>query len=94
MPNKFFGKYRGTVINNHDPNGAGRIQVQIFDLPNAQIGWAVPCVPYNLPVELGSALPKVGTSVWVEFEKGDLNSPIWSGCFWSTADLPPALRNA
>ena len=38
------------------------------------------------------ALPKVGAGVWIEFEHGDPDYPIWSGCWYgSVADLPPVL---
>src|SRR5439155_19464232 len=26
--------------------------------------------------------------VWIEFEPGDLDYPIWSGCFWGDTDAP------
>ncbi len=50
---QFFGKYRGKVTNNIDPEQSGRMQVS-----------------------------------WVEFEGGDPNFPIWSGCFWGTGEVP------
>ena len=35
-------------------------------------------------------VPPIGAGVWVEFEQGDPNRPIWVGCrFGSTADVPP-----
>jgi len=39
------------------------------------------------------AIPPVGANVWVEFEGGDPDYPIWSGCFWGTGEAPalPAL---
>jgi hypothetical protein len=36
---------------------------------------------------VGSACP-VGTNVWVEFEGGNTDLPIWSGCFWAEGELP------
>jgi hypothetical protein len=38
-------------------------------------------------------LPPKGANVWVEFEGGDPDYPIWSGCFWGVGELPakPAL---
>jgi hypothetical protein len=95
MSEKFLGKYRGVVINNIDPQQMGRIQAQVPDvLGNIPTAWAVPCVPTNLPRKKGSALPKIGASVWIEFEHGDSGRPIWSGCFYgSAAETPSALRN-
>jgi len=96
MSEKYFGKYRGTVLNNIDPENAGRIQAQVWDSEGNAFPayWATPCVPINLPEETGSALPKIGASVWIEFECGDPNYPIWSGCFYGPfGDTPPALRS-
>jgi len=95
MSERFFGKYRGVVVNNNDPMQMGRIQVQVPGvLGNIPTGWAMPCVPNNLPRKKGSALPKVDASVWIEFEQGDPDCPIWSGCFYgNAAEAPPALRN-
>jgi hypothetical protein len=38
-------------------------------------------------------VPPVGAGVWVEFEQGDPNRPIWVGCRWgSQADIPLAAQ--
>jgi hypothetical protein len=38
-------------------------------------------------------VPPIGAGVWVEFEQGDVNSPIWVGCRWgSPSDVPPVAR--
>lgn len=91
---KFCGIYRGVVISNIDPMGIGRIQVRVpAILDGAAVGWAMPCAPVNLPSTVGSALPPVGAGVWIQFEAGDVNQPVWTGCFWSGSETPPALRN-
>lgn len=95
MSEKFFGKYRGSVLNNVDPLQTGRLLVQVPDVAGQLATWAVPCVPSNLPKEAGSALPKVGAGVWIEFEQGDPNHPIWTGCWYgNAAETPPSLRNS
>jgi uncharacterized protein involved in type VI secretion and phage assembly len=94
-PNKqYFGKYRGTVINNVDPEQRGRMLLLVPDvLGPAPTTWAEPCVPLAGPTgtPMGSYfLPPIGAGVWVEFEQGDVNHPIWVGCrFGSAADVPP-----
>jgi type VI secretion system (T6SS) baseplate-like injector VgrG len=94
MGDKLFGKYRGVVINNIDPNQEGRIQAKVPDVAGEQaLNWALPCVPTNLPTETGSALPQIGAEVWIEFEAGDVDRPVWTGCFWTGSDMPPSLRN-
>jgi len=87
----FYGKYRGTVIDNNDPMKMGRLSVQVPDVSNVLPStWAMPSAPFA-GVQSGSvAVPPVGASVWVEFEQGDSDYPIWSGCFWgSSAEVPP-----
>jgi uncharacterized protein involved in type VI secretion and phage assembly len=86
----FYGKYRGTVSQNVDPQELGRVQVVVPDVTIEPLGWAMPCTPYAGPGVGLYAIPPVGASVWVEFERGDPEYPIWSGCFWGQGELPPA----
>ena len=80
----YFGKYRGKVINNIDPRRLGRLLVQVPDImPTPMTNWAMPCVPYAGSRVGFLALPPIGANVWVEFEAGNLASPIWSGGFWT-----------
>jgi len=90
---KFFGKYRGTVVNNVDPLNVGRLLVEVPDvLSLAPSSWALPCVPLAGPTgpPMGVYMvPPIGAGVWIEFEKGDPDYPIWVGCRWgSTANVP------
>jgi uncharacterized protein involved in type VI secretion and phage assembly len=89
MTGKFIGKYRGKVSDNKDPLMTGRIKAKVTDVTGLEeTGWAMPCAPYTGFF----ALPKNGSGVWIEFEQGDLNRPIWSGCWWgSVADVPPIV---
>ena len=91
-PKKFFGKYRGTVINNIDPLQIGRIQAMVPDvsslLPST---WAMPCLPFGGMLTGMFTVPQIGAGVWVEFEQGDPDYPVWTGCFWGTAAEVPAL---
>jgi len=92
--NKFYGKYRGKVENNIDPMQQGRIQVSApAVLGDGRMAWAMPCVPYAGPGVGFFAVPPNGANVWVEFEGGDTDYPIWSGCFWGVGEVPklPAL---
>lgn len=87
----FYGKYRGTVINNVDPMQMGRLMVQVPDVSNVLPStWAMPCAPFAGAQSGSVAVPPAGASVWVEFEQGDSDYPIWTGCFWgSSAEVPP-----
>lgn len=89
-----YGKYRGTVINNIDPMQIGRIQVMVPDLAGLVPGtWAMPCVPVA-GINTGVfTVPMVGAGVWIEFERGDADYPIWVGGYWGTAAEVPALAH-
>jgi uncharacterized protein involved in type VI secretion and phage assembly len=93
--NKYFGKYRGTVLQNIDPEQRARIQVMVPDvgglLPSS---WAMPCVPIAGKAMGTFMVPQIGAGVWVEFEQGDPEYPIWTGGFWGLAAEVPALALA
>lgn len=92
---QFFGKYRGTVVNNVDPMQIGRIQVIVPDVSAvAPSSWAMPCVPVAGKQSGSYFVPQMGAGVWVEFEQGDPDYPIWTGGFWGTAAEVPALALA
>lgn len=87
---QLFGKFRGSVHDNVDPMQMGRVQVNVPDVSPTP-SWAMPCVPFAGP-ECGQfALPPIGAQIWVEYERGDPDKPIWGGCFWGSATEIPAL---
>jgi uncharacterized protein involved in type VI secretion and phage assembly len=87
----FYGKYRGQVANNMDPMQLGRIQVFVPAADGTTTNWALPCAPYAAPEVGFLLLPPIGAPVWIEFEAGDPDYPIWSGCFWERVDDMPAV---
>lgn len=91
-PVRYYGKYRGTVINNVDPMRLGRIQVQVPDVHGAVPStWAMPCV-VSSGIQNGMIwVPMIGAGVWVEFEQGNSDYPIWVGGWWGSAAEVPAL---
>lgn len=89
---RYYGKYRGTVVNNLDPEQRGRIMAIVPDV-NGLIPttWAMPCVPIAGKQEGTFMVPQVGAGVWIEFEQGDPDFPIWVGGFWGlVAEVPSA----
>jgi uncharacterized protein involved in type VI secretion and phage assembly len=91
----FYGKYRGKVINNVDPMKMGRLMVQVPDVSNVLPStWAMPCAAFAGPQCGHISVPPVGASVWVEFEQGNSDYPIWSGCFWGSSAEVPAMALA
>lgn len=80
---KHWGKYRGFVQDNNDPEQLGRLKVTVPSLlADAVSGWAWPAVPYAGAGIGFFFIPQVGDLVWVEFIEGDLDHPIWTGCSW------------
>ena len=90
-----YGKYRGTVMNNVDPLMIGRIQATVPDVGGLVPGsWAMPCLPLS-GINAGIfTVPAVGSGVWIEFERGDPDYPIWVGGYWGSAAEVPLLAKA
>lgn len=91
---RFYGKYRATVINNVDPMQIGRIQVIVPDVSTVlPTSWALPCFPTG-GIQMGVlSVPLIGAGVWVEFEQGDPDYPIWVGCYYGEAAEVPILSH-
>lgn len=94
---RFYGKYRGTVVNNVDPMFMGRLLIIVPDvLGPVPSSWAEPCTPLAGPIgpPMGVFMvPPIGAGVWVEFEQGDPNYPIWVGGRWGApTDIPLAAK--
>lgn len=95
QPVRYLGKYRGTVASNIDPLGEGRLLVQVPDvLAGDPCFWALPALPGASPQAGLFALPPVNATVWVEFEQGDPDYAVWTGCFPGSAAELPALAAA
>ena len=87
---KFYGKYRGTVINNIDPMQMGRIQAIVPDvLGPIPTSFCMPCFPIT-GKQMGTfMMPQIGSGVWIEFEQGNPDYPIWTGGYWGLAAEVP-----
>ncbi len=96
------GKYKAFVRNNADPERRGRIMVfcpQVMgdesDVEAGWIGWCEPCFPWLgglNTLDFGPPLTKtqnggVEVGVWIEFEMGRVDFPIWVGT-WLPAPTP------
>lgn len=86
---RLYGKYRGTVLNNLDPQNRGRLQANVPEvLGEMPSGWATPCAPYGGTGAGFFSIPPIGAGVWIEFEGGDVSRPIWTGCYWGAGEVP------
>ena len=86
------GLYRGTVMPLPDPEFRGRLLLTIPDvLAFIPSTWAEPCAPLSGPPgPMGVYMvPPPGAGVWVMFEHGDVNKPVWIGCRFDTMADPP-----
>lgn len=91
-----YGKYRGFVADNADPDKRGRVKLTVPALlGEAQTDWALPCMPCGGLANQGFfSVPTVGAQVWVEFEGGNLDFPIWVGTFWQQpGDAPEEVQD-
>lgn len=85
----YFGKYRGTVTDVGDPDQQCRIRATVPDvLGEHACAWALPAAPFAGDGHGMVMLPKVGSGVWIEFEAGRLDVPIWSGAWWAAGQRP------
>ena len=85
----YYGKYRGIVTDVDDPNNQLRIRATVpAVLGEHACGWAMPAAPFAGDGLGMVMLPKVGSGVWIEFEAGRLDSPIWSGAWWADGERP------
>lgn len=81
---KFYGNYRGTVMDNIDSDKLGRIKVKIYPMLSGveteNLPWAVPAMPLSSGAgeDYGTfCVPEIGTNVWVFFEAGDIYQPVF-----------------
>lgn len=82
--------HRGIVTANVDPEGRGRIRVEVPDVfQDVLMMMAMPCSPYAGDGVGFFAVPPVGANVWVDFENDDPRMPIVLGGFWGDDEKVP-----
>jgi len=86
---QFWGKYRAQVESNADDYKIGRLKLRVPDVLGTRIsGWALPAFALasgGLTPGGGQGLflvPPKDAWVWAEFEHGNPDRPIWTGCFF------------
>jgi hypothetical protein len=87
---KYYGIYRAIVLNNVDPMFQGRINVSVPDVGSVTPSTFVnPCVPMAGKQQGMFMVPQLAASVWVQFEAGDPDRPVWMGGSWPDPALVP-----
>jgi hypothetical protein len=84
----FPGLYAGRVTDVADPERLGRIKVSVPSVfgPDSPglAPWARPCFPSG-----HYFVPDVGAHVWIAFENGDPDAPVWLGEWYPAGAVPP-----
>lgn len=89
---RFYSTYRGNVIDNVDPDKLNRLLVSVPGVTSVDV-WAFPKHQHG---GLGSGFkyltPSPGDIVFLEFESGDPQYPLWSYCGWAETEVPKELE--
>jgi hypothetical protein len=81
---KYYGKYSGEVTDNEDPDKRGSIKVKVPTMFGSEMEvWARPCFP-----TAHFYVPPVAARVWIEFEAGNPNYPLYVGVWYPTDAVP------
>jgi phage baseplate assembly protein gpV len=81
----------GTVTNNNDPDGMGRVRVKFPALGNTMEGWWARVATLNAGAERGVfMLPQPGDEVVCGFEHGDSRRPFVLGSLYTGKEKVPA----
>lgn len=90
---RHFGVHSARVIDVVDPEGIGRVRVQLpwaTDKGGEELGLWARLATLMAGAERGSwFVPEVGDEVLVAFEAGDMRHPYVVGALWNGRDRPP-----
>lgn len=88
--NNLYGIYRGLVVDNEDPMNIGRVKVRVYsihgvsDIADEDLPWATYCSPFGSANSGSFIIPEVNNTVYVAFEGGDQQYPLYLGTVYST----------
>lgn len=81
---QLFGKYRGRVVDNNDPETRGRLKLEVPSIFGTTVtDWVIGAFPFG--GNSGEAMvfvPAIGSQVLVEFIEGDKSSPVWTATYF------------
>lgn len=94
---KYYSIYRGVVYDNDDPENLQRLKLIIPQISGNQFYeyWAFPRNTFYGQGYGSQVLPKKGDIVWVEFEGGEPEVPVWSHGHPARNEMPenPELKD-
>ena len=90
---KYYSKYRAFVVSNEDPLHYNRIKVEVPGIMGLNELWVYGTNQFSGKGYGAQILPQVGEVVWIEFEQGNPNKPIWSHGHFGEGDIPKELQN-
>lgn len=101
------GLWRGLVVDDQDPDKRARVKVRVDmlhggpdEISDVDLPFAEPCFPTigtqdpdgNATVLPGwVTVPPIGTTVWVAFENGYIENPIYMGQYYGLVNNTPEL---
>ena len=90
MNKEYFGVYKGVVCNIKDPEKRGRIKVTCPEVLGATVesAWCDPCVPVAYDGGGDFCIPHIDETVWLMFQGGDSNKPVYFGGWWQKDKTP------
>lgn len=86
---KIYGVANGTVIDNIDLLGEGRVQVTLPWAPG-YLPWARVATVMAGMLRGTYFIPMIGDEVLLAFNQGDIREPFVIGALWNTLDRPPS----
>lgn len=92
----YYGTYRGMVKDNVDANNRGRLKVYVPSVGDTEANTrvALPILPSAGPgFGFLATTPAVGDVVYIRFEMGRLDAPLWIGSWWINDAMPEDFRD-
>lgn len=97
----YYGTYRAIVVSNEDPDNAGqpdplgRLQLRVPAVGDVE---GVVRLAYPVSPSAGAgygikSIPRADDQVYVEFENGRIDIPLWTGGWWARGDIPDDLSS-
>lgn len=89
-----YGSYRAFVIDNDDPDNMSRLQLRIPHINELtdDSTWAWPKGLHGSNGNGSQLLPQKGDMVWVEFEYGNPDYPVWSFAGYAENEKPSEFK--